>query len=259
LNRAEYYVPVVMKIPGSELALARRGGAERTVIDFIGEIKDEYGTTVQNIRDKVDIKLSGETAAQVSTRPIEYDTGYTLLPGAYSIKVLARDAETGRIGTYLARFVIPNLNKEDKRIPISSVVLSSRRVDLREALYTAGKDKEQAANPLVQDGQKLIPSVTRVFSRSRDLFVYLQAYQPSAEVVQPLVTFVTFYRGQAKAFETPPLAVTEGLNNRLKTMPLKLSISLGKLPPGRYTCQVTVLDPKSQKAAFWQAPVLLTP
>jgi len=25
LNHAEYYVPVVMKIPGSELALARRG------------------------------------------------------------------------------------------------------------------------------------------------------------------------------------------------------------------------------------------
>ena len=76
LNRAEYYVPVVMKIPGSELALARRGGAERTVIDFIGEIKDEYGTTIQNIRDKVDIKLSGETAAEFSKRPIEYDTGY---------------------------------------------------------------------------------------------------------------------------------------------------------------------------------------
>ena len=69
LNRAEYYVPVVVKIPGSELALARRGGAERTVIDFIGEIKDEYGTTIQNIRDKVDIKLSGETAAEWAKRP----------------------------------------------------------------------------------------------------------------------------------------------------------------------------------------------
>ena len=92
-----------MKIPGSELALARRGGAERTLIDFIGEIKDEYGTTMQNIRDKVDIKLSGETAAQLAKRPIEYDTGYTLLPGTYTIKVLARDAETGRIGTYMTQ------------------------------------------------------------------------------------------------------------------------------------------------------------
>ncbi len=259
LNKAEYYVPVVMKVPGSELALARRGGAERTLIDFIGEIKDEFGTTVQNIRDKVDIKLTGETAAQLVKKPIEYDTGYTLLPGSYTIKVLARDDETGRIGTYMSKFVVPNLNKEDKRVPISSVVLSSQRVDLRDALFTAGKDKEQAANPLVQGGQKLIPSVTRVFSKQRDMFVYLQAYEPGAATVQPLVAFVTFYRGQAKAFETPPLPVTEGLETRLKTVPLKFSISLAKLQPGRYNCQVTVIDPTSQKASYWQAPVMLVP
>jgi hypothetical protein len=37
--------------------------------------------------------------------------------------------------------------------------------------------KEEAANPLGAERQKLIPSVTRVFSKSRDLYVYLQAYQ----------------------------------------------------------------------------------
>src|SRR5438093_270792 len=58
LNRAEYFVPITVKIPGSELVLARTGGAERTLIDFIGEVKDEYGTTIQNLRDKVDMKLS---------------------------------------------------------------------------------------------------------------------------------------------------------------------------------------------------------
>src|SRR5262249_6937751 len=152
------------------------------------------------------------------------------------------------------RFVIPNLNKEDKRVPISSVVLSAQRVNLRDALYTAGKDKDQVTNPLVQDGQKLIPSVTRVFSRSRDMYIYLQAYEPAAQAVQPLIAFVSFYRGQIKAFETPPMKVTEGMNNRLKTVPLKFSLSLSKLPAGKYNCQVTVLDPAGQKASFWQAP-----
>ncbi len=66
LNRAEYFVPVAVKIPGSELALARRGGAQRTLIDFIGEVKDDYGITIQNVRDKLDIKLSDETAAQLA-------------------------------------------------------------------------------------------------------------------------------------------------------------------------------------------------
>ena len=258
LNRAEYFVPVVVKIPGRELALAKRGGAEHTLLDFIGEIKDDFGTTVSNVRDKVDIKLTNATAAELAKRPIQYDTGFTLLPGKYKIKFLARDAETGRIGTYETPFVIPNLNKEDKRVAISSVVLSSQRVDFRDALYNV-KDKKQAeaVNPLVQDGQKLIPSVTRVFNKNRELYVYLQAYQQEAPAGNPLVAFVTFYRGQAKAFETPPLEVTEALTNRLKTTPLKFSLSLAKLPPGEYNCQVTILDPTTQKAAFWQAPILL--
>jgi hypothetical protein len=249
-----------MKVPGSEIALAKRGGAERAIIDFIGEIKDEYGSTIQNIRDKVDLKIGTETAQQLAKKPIAYDTGYTLLPGKYTIKVLARENETGRIGTYMTTFVIPNLNKEEKRVPISSVVLSSQRTPQSEALYNANaKDKVQVANPLVQDGQKLIPSVTRVFSKSRDMYIYLQAYEPTATTVQPIVAFVTFYRGQQKAFETPPLPVTEGLDNRLKTVPLKFSLALNDLHPGRYNCQVTVVDPTGGKASYWQAPVVLVP
>ena len=259
LNRAEYFVPVIVKIPGRELALARKGGAERTLIDFIGEVKDDFGTTIQNVRDKADIKLSGETAAKLAKQPIEYDTGFTLLPGKYKIKLLARDAETGRMGTYETNFVIPNLNKEEKRIPVSSVVLSSQRADLKEAIYNALKNKDQAetTNPLVQDGQKLIPSVTRVFSKSREMYVYLQAYEPAAIAVQPLVAFVSFYRGQTKVFETPPREVAQGMNNRLKTMPVRFDLSLDGLAPGAYNCQVTVLDPTGQKAAFWQAPIVV--
>src|SRR6202522_4125399 len=180
LNKAEYFVPIVVKIPGRELALAKKGGADHTLIDFVGEVKDIYGgTTVTNVRDNVNIKLSDATAAELARRPIEYDAGFTLLPGRYSIKFLARDAETGRIGTYQTTFLIPNLNKEEKRVPISSVVLSSQRGDLKDALYNAvkGKDRSEAANPLVRDGQKLIPSVTRVFSKDRDMYIYLQAYE----------------------------------------------------------------------------------
>jgi hypothetical protein len=252
----------MVKIPGSELVLAKSGGAERTVIDFIGEVKDEYGTTYQNLRDKVDIKLSEETALDLAKRPIQYDTGFTLLPGKYVVKVLARDAETGRIGTYQMSFTIPNLMREEKRIPTSSVVLSSQRVDLRDALFNASRDKSAAAqlvNPLVQEGQKLIPSVTRVFSKSRDMYVYLQAYQRGATTTQPLVAFVTFYRGESKVFETKPLAVVDGLDPKSKAVPLRFSLPLDRLETGEYNCQVTVLDPTGQKAAFWQAPIMLIP
>jgi len=111
----------------------------------------------------------------------------------------------------------------------------------------------------VQGGQKLVPSVTRVFKKDQDMYVYLEAYQPTAESTQPLVASVSFYRGKVKAFETAPLQVTEGLNPKSKAVPLRFSVPLAKLQPGKYECQVNVLDPTGQKFNFWRTPVMVLP
>ena len=100
-------------------------------------MKDDYGVTIQNVRDKLDIKLSDETAAQLATRPIQYETGFTLLPGKYVIKFLARDAETGRIGTYQTSFTIPEPeSRGDSACRSARSCSSSQRVPLGDALYS---------------------------------------------------------------------------------------------------------------------------
>ncbi|KAA6462003.1 VWA domain-containing protein [Acidobacteria bacterium AB60] len=267
LNRAEYFVPIVVKIPGRELALAKKGGAEHTLIDFVGEIKDVVGgMTVSNVRDHANIKLSDATAAELAHRPIEYDTGFTLLPGKYMIKFLARDDETGRIGTFQTTFTIPNLNKEEKRVPISSVVLASQRVEQRQAIYDAAKAKDRAkddaVNPLVQDGKKLIPSVTGVFSANRTLYVYLQAYRQSAAganpSTQPLFAYVSLYSAGIEVFESAAIAVAPNAASRLGIAPLSFDLALNQIAAGQYDCQVTVLDPMTQKANFWRAPIVVS-
>jgi len=265
LNRAEYFVPIVVKIPGRELALAKRGGAEHTLIDFVGEIKDVVGGfTVSNVRDHVNIKLSDATAAELARRPIEYDTGFTLLPGKYMIKFLARDDETGRIGTYQTTFTIPDLNRVEKSVAISSVVLGSQRVEVNEAIYDAAKakqrEKDDAVNPLVQDGRKLIPSVTRVFNKGRAIYVYFQAYKQSpAPATQPLFAFVTLYQNGKDVFETQPENIVPSATSRLGTMPLTFDLGVNSLAPGKYECQVTILDPTAHKASYWRAPIELVP
>lgn len=260
LNRAQYFVPVTVKLAGSAIALARRSGAARTLIDVIGEVKDDHGATCQNVRDKLDIKLTDATAAALATRPVQYQTGFTLLPGRYAIKVLVRDATTGRIGTYQTSFTIPNLDREERRVAISSVVLSGQRVAPGDALYSVRqKTAVDEVDPLVHEGQKLIPSVTRVFSAGRDLHVFLEAYERDAAARHPLLVFVAFYRDNAKALEIPPVAVSEASGGRPRAVPIRLSIPLGTLRAGRYDCQVSVLDPAAQKVAFWRAPVVVVP
>jgi hypothetical protein len=109
----------------------------------------------------------------------------------------------------------------------------------------------------VQDGFKLVPSVTRVFHSSADMFVYLQAYEKDVTAVRPLVAYVTFFKAGTKAMQTPVMRVADGLDPKSHMLPIKLSFSLAKLKPGDYDCQVTILDPTTQKASFWQAPVMM--
>ena len=260
LARDRYFVPVSVKIPGSDIELARKGGAESTRLDFIGEVKDAKGVLQGTVRDDIAVKLKGETAGQLATRNLAYDTGFTLQPGAYTLKFLARENATGKMGTFETKFVIPDLTSEQKYLPLSSVVLSYQRESLAATVGSAERDKKLlAANPLIQDNQKLVPSVTRVFRKDHDMYVYLEAYQQAAEKTELMVASVSFYRGKVKAFETAPLKITAGLNAKSKAVPVSFSVPLGKLQPGRYTCQVNVLKPSEQKFAVWRSPIVLLP
>ena len=74
LARDRYFVPVSVKIPGSDIELARKAGAESTRLDFIGEVKDSKGMLQGTVRDDITVKLKGETAGQLATRNLAYDT-----------------------------------------------------------------------------------------------------------------------------------------------------------------------------------------
>src|SRR5262249_1425888 len=103
------------------------------------------------------------------------------------------------------------------------------------------------------------PSVTRVFSRSRDMLVYLEAYERDATTTQPLIAFATFYQDDKPVMQTAPVAVTDGLQAKSKAVPLNFNVSLAALPPGKTECQITVLDSTAQKANYWRAPIAVVP
>ena len=98
------------------------------------------------------------------------------------------------------------------------------------------KEKEASVNPLVQDGKKLVPSVTRVFSTAREIYVYFQAYkqQPADGKTpsQPIFAFVSLYLSGNKVFETPPVAVEANAASRLGTTPMSFSLGVNGLPSG---------------------------
>jgi len=264
LNRSSYFVPVAVKIPSSAVELGKKGENEVTDFDFIGELRDSKGRLLPTgVRDGITVKLDAENAAKLQSRNFEYDTGFTLPAGQYHLKFLARENRTGKMGTFETNFTIPDLTAKTGYLPVSSVVWSNQREDLRAAVGSATKQKKaDAANPLVENEEKIIPSVTRVFRKDQNLYVYLEAYDPALQASEKranLTASLSFLRGKTKMFETPPEHLDELAPKRDATLPIQFQVQLTKLPAGRYTAQVNVVDQLGRRFAFSRARIVLLP
>lgn len=265
IARDKYYVPVSVKIPGSEISMLKKKGAESTEFEFIGQIRDEKGKLAGALRDGIPVKMKEETAAQLSQRSIQYNAGFVLPPGKYTLKFLSRENTSGKMGTFESKFEIPDLvGGPATGLKISSVIWSSQRAPMSSAIASAdgGKKKLVDYDPLVQDGQRLVPSVTKVFRRDQNLYVYVEVYDPAIDAgdKKPSVSAtLSLYRGRAKSFESEPIRISDYLAKRGPTLPLKFQAPLAGVAPGRYTCQINIIDENGKKFAFPRTEIVILP
>ncbi len=263
LARDRYFVPFNVKIPGSEIALAKSKGNAKTDLDFIGQLRDMKDQMRGQVADTVRIQLAQQSLAQLNSRTIAYDTGFTVPPGSYKLKFLTRENETGKMGTYETTFVVPDLAPDQPaKIKTSTVVLSSQRQPLKEAVGKADpRSKTADANPLVEDGQQLVPSITRVFRKDQNLYLYMEVYDPTlgADQKPSVAATLTFYRNNNKMFESETVHLDSFIPKRGMTLPVQFQVPLAKLPTGIYTCQINLVDENGHKFGFQRAEIKVLP
>jgi VWFA-related protein len=259
-----YFVPVSVKLPGSVIALAQKHGGGETQFDFLGQIQDERRQVMGNVRDLIKVKLDTGNVEKLAHRSLNYDAGFTLGPGKYRMKFLVRENQSGKMGTFDARFVIPDLAADSAMLKTSSVIWSSQREPVKAAVGAAEKaDKKAAAsNPLIVDGEKVVPSITKVFRRGQNMYVSFDVYDAMPNPAdmrsrQIAVSMSLFNQKGVKAFEAGPLQATELAATRPNAVPVQLQIPLKGLPPGRYMCQINVIDEIGRKFAFPRSAMLV--
>ena len=264
VGATSYFVPVWVKIPGSVVALAAKGGAASTQLDFVGQIQDETRTVVGNVRDYIRVKLDQDAAAKAGRKSFQYDAGFTLEPGKYRMKFLVRENVTGKMGTFETRFTIPDLSADTSGLKLSTIVWSSQREPIKSMVGVAEKisKKEAAANPLIVGDEKVVPNITRVFRRRQNLSVSFDVYDARPDPANPKarrvkVSMSLFNQKGAKAFEIGPLEATEIAGTRPEAVPVKFQVPLKDLAPGRYICQINVVDEVGRKFAFPRAPLVV--
>jgi VWFA-related protein len=262
LNRDRYFMPIALKIPGSAIPLKKKGSAETTTFDFIGQVKDAKGLTNGSVRDSIKIELREQNAGQLASRSLVYDTAFTVAPGTYRVKMLVRENLTGKMGTFETKIVVPDLMTVKDTARLSSLVLGSQRIPMKEAVGLADRGaRKQDQHPLVRDKQKLLPSVTKVFHTGQTLSVYAELYDPTiSEAGQnaPAVSAaLTIYHAGKLVYQSQPVYVSALKPGRGGIAPISIEVPLKDFKPGEYTAQLNVIDRVGQKVAFARSPLVV--
>lgn len=248
LGEDKFAVPVSLVVPGSEIPFTQKSDQDKATIDVIGLVTDNKKRPMSDLRDTVKLAVSATT--EVRRKNVQYNTSFVLPSGTYHFKFVLRENETGRMGSFETDLTIPDLKNQP--LKMSSVVLASQ-------LQPPSKGKSNG-DPLVRDGQEIIPNVTHVFSSGQHLYLYYEVYDPAraTQGKQPngnksdikLLTSVAFFQGKAKAYETALVEANQiNAQNRHATV-FQLDVPLAQLKPGFYTCQVNVIDDTAGKFVF---------
>jgi len=264
ISPTAYFVPVSVKIPGSVIALEQKAHDGKTQFDFIGNVLDERKTQVGYVRDFIPITVAASDAEKLARRNFHYDAGFTLSPGKYRMRFLVRENMSGKMGTFDTRFVVPDLAADSMVLKTSSVVWSNQREKVKAVVGQAERFQRRVAdaNPLITGDEKVVPNVTRVFRRSQNMYITFDVYDaaPDPKDLQlrhVAVSMSLFNQKGVKSFEAGPIEATQTVNTRPNATPVQLSVPLKGVLPGRYVCQLNVVDQVGRKFAFPRANVVV--
>jgi len=237
LGEKEVLAAVHLKIPPSQLDLPDSEQKQPLEFDVMGEVRTYNRTAAGSLKDTIRVKWEGENIARVKTGGVQYSGGFRLRPGNYLLKMLVRENRTGKVGTFEQALDVPDLAA--RPVTISSVVLGSTTRD-----------------------DKVVPSVTRVFRKDQELYVYFQAYHPEPVpgMEQPFVSAgLVFFSETSKAFETRLQHVRQFADPKTKAADFQLRVPLKDFAPGHYWVQVNVLDHMGGRASFARVPFAILP
>ncbi len=239
-----YFVPIDVIVPGSAIPVPDEKDKDKMVLDFMGQVTDERNFPVGRLRQTM--QLPAGSTGTVASKQILYQSPVYLPPGHYSVKVVVRENVSGLMGSFEAAVVVPELKTAP--LKVSSVLLSTQQAPAKDS-----KD-----DPLVKNGEQLIPNVTRIVGKDQKLLFYYEVYDPAAADNAPDVrSSLAFYKGKVKVFETPIISRAQIDDPSRKAAVFQLEVPPGSLPPGLYTCQVNIIDSVAGKFAFPRLMFLL--
>jgi len=247
-----YNIPLAIEIPPSAVKFDRKGEKQTMQLEVLGVVKAGADRMLSKLGGNFDVNLSASDYNQIVNNNIFYRQDLQLTSGEYTIDLIVRDKQSGKVAARREQLVLPEPDGEFATTP---VVLSR---------FVAPANPSPADYPDVFTyGKQLIrPSAALKFKNSDNLIMFLDVYNAanSTDTGKPLVRVtVRLMKDGQPASKFFDYVLTDIQNEPVPHLTFAQYLPLTNLAAGRYQAMIETKDMVTRKSTKQEASFEIVP
>lgn len=237
-----YTVPLALEMPPTAVKFERKADKQSMQLEVLGVLKTSTDRMLSRLGGNFDVNLSESDYNQILNNNLFYRQDLQLAPGEYTIELIVRDKQSGKLAARRQQLVLPEPDAEFAATPL----VLSRYVEAASEL-----PPDPAFPDVFVHGKRLIrPSASRQFRATDNLIMFQSVYNAanSPETSKPLVRVtVRLMKDGQPATKFFDYVLTEIQNYPVPHLQFGEFIKLANLSPGKYQVMIETKDMVTRK------------
>lgn len=250
-----YTVPLSIEVPPTSVKFDHKGDKLSMQLEVLGVLKATPDRILSRLGGNFDVNLSADDYNQILKNNIFYRQDLRLTPGDYTIDLIVKDKESGKISARREHLVLPEL---DSNFATTPVVLS-RYV---ESANQTPPNPTEFSDVFLYRKQLIRPAPGRQFRTTDNLIMFLSVYNAanSPDTGKPLVRVtVRLMKDGQPATKFFDFVLTDVQSEPVPHLTLAEYLRLTNLAPGRYVATFETKDMVTRNSTKEEAPFEIVP
>lgn len=247
-----YTVPLAIELPPNAVQFDRKGDKRSLQLEVLGVLKATPDKVLSRLGGNFDVNLTAAQYESIVSNNIFYRQDLILTPGDYTIDLIVRDRQSGKVSGRREHLVLADVDAEFAATPL----VLSRYVEAYEPKLTDSPDV------FVYRKTAIRPSAGRQFRTADNLVMFLNVYNAanSPDTGKPMVRVTARLMKDGQAATRPfDYMLMDVDNNPVPHLKFAEFIRLTGLAPGNYTVTIEAKDMVTKKLLKQETAFAIVP
>jgi VWFA-related protein len=247
-----YSVPLSFEIPPAALMFAAAAGKQRLQLDVLALVRSVGDDKIlSRLGGNFDVELTPGQYESIVNDKVFYRQDVELEPGAYTIDLVVKDRNSGKVAARRQRLELPVTDSEFS----ATEAILSRYAEPTRRPPTAAEDVLSAGNVLIR------PSPSREFQAADNLIIFFKLYNamPAAASGRPVVRVtVTLMKDGKAAMKPIDYELSDIELEPVPHLTFAKYVKLNGLTKGKYSVLIEARDLAENKVVRQEAWFTIT-